>query len=75
MGAKRKNDRGSESAGEPSAKRKTHQEPPAAESKAESKNDAHKWAYAVQAYFGKTPFKNGPELDPLLQEVRLSHAK
>ena len=68
MGAKRKRRGQMEDAGEPTAKRTTLQDKEAVENK-ESKDDAHKVAYAARAYRGKTPFAKAIVLEPLLQEV------
>ena len=74
---KRKNKVEAEMASAPSQKHQKHEKhekPSAPVSECKEKGDTHKWAYATNAYFGKTPFNDKMELDPLLQEVGAHHA-
>ena len=68
MGAKRKRRGQMEEKSEPPAKRTTLEDKEAVGNK-ESKDDAHKVAYAARAYQGKTPFAKAIILESLLQEV------
>ena len=71
---KRKNKVEAEMASMPSQTHQKHGKPSASVSECKEKGDTHKWAYATNAYFGKTPFNDTMELDPLLQEVGARHA-
>ena len=71
---KRKNKVEAGMASAPSQKHQKHEKTSAPVSEHKEKGDAHKWAYATNAYFGKTPFNDKMELDPLLQEVGAHHA-
>ena len=71
---KRKNKGGAEMASMPSQKHQKHKKSSAPGDEHKEKGDTHKWAYATNAYFGKTPFNDKTALDALLEEVGAHHA-